>query len=319
MKLNDLFEPKNGLSSADVSISLRKTKTFNVPYIRPSSNYSNLVAGYVDKTKVPSSNLFPKNTLFVSTDGQGSHTYAYVSPVEFVPNSNVLALIPKVEMELQEKIFYAMAITANRWRFSYGRKPKGERFTTINVPSKAEIPKWVHGHSINIDDVSGSIGKPTIPLNPTKWAVFEYPCLFEIRKGKRLTKANMTDGKTPFIGSIDDNNGYREYIGEEPNHTGNTITINYNGSVGEAFYQPRPFWASDDVNVLYPRFTLNKYIAFFLITLMQKEKFRFSYGRKWELERMNASTIKLPVTDKGEPDWQFMEGYIKSLPYSSNL
>ena len=29
--------------------------------------------------------------------------------------------------------------------------------------------------------------------------------------------------------------------------------------------------------------------------------------------------IKLPVTPSGEPDWQFMEDYIKSLPFSRNI
>ena len=29
--------------------------------------------------------------------------------------------------------------------------------------------------------------------------------------------------------------------------------------------------------------------------------------------------IKLPVDKDGKPDWQFMEDYIKSLPYSVNL
>ena len=34
---------------------------------------------------------------------------------------------------------------------------------------------------------------------------------------------------------------------------------------------------------------------------------------------MKKSRIKLPVTSSGEPDWQFMEDYIKSLPYSKNI
>ena len=29
--------------------------------------------------------------------------------------------------------------------------------------------------------------------------------------------------------------------------------------------------------------------------------------------------IKLPVTPSGEPDWKFMENYIKSLPYSKHI
>jgi hypothetical protein len=57
----------------------------------------------------------------------------------------------------------------------------------------------------------------------------------------------------------------------------------------------------------------------FLITLIKKEKYRYSYGRKWGIGRMNESLIKLPVNEKKQPDFQFMENYIKSLPYSSNL
>ena len=77
--------------------------------------------------------------------------------------------------------------------------------------------------------------------------------LFDIRKGKRLTSEDQTEGNTPYIGAIDSNNGVSNYIGQEPIHEGNTISLSYNGSVGEAFYQPLPYWATDDVNALYLR------------------------------------------------------------------
>ena len=43
-------------------------------------------------------------------------------------------------------------------------------------------------------------------------------------------------------------------------HPGGVITIAYNGqkATGKAFWQPKPFWASDDVNVLYPKFDLTE-------------------------------------------------------------
>lgn len=59
--------------------------------------------------------------------------------------------------------------------------------------------------------------------------------------------------------------------------------MNYNGSVAETFYQPVPFWASDDVNVLYPKFELNPEIAMFLTAIIRQDKYRFNYGRKWHL------------------------------------
>ncbi|MDO8787689.1 MAG: N-6 DNA methylase [Sulfuritalea sp.] len=149
-----------------------------------------------------------------------------------------------------------------------------------------------------------------------KWKNFCLDDLFEIKKGKRLTKANMTTGKTPFIGAIDNNNGVTGYVSHAPLHPAGTITVNYNGAgVAEAFYQPVPYRCSDDVNVLYPKFSMTAKVAMFISSIIRLEKYRFSYGRKWHLERMLKSEIRLPATTNGEPDLKMMENYIDLLPF----
>lgn len=260
--------------------------------------------------------------MFVSTDGQGSHTYSYVSSEEFVPNSNVAVLMPKKEMTLQEKIYYSLCITKNRYRFSYGRKPKGERLSKTQLPSPDKIPIWVNEFdTTHIQQSSLPVVNKKLPqLQTEQWAWFELQELFDLKKGKRLTKANIKPGVTAFIGAIDSNNGLRERIQQEPIHDANTITVNYNGNgVAEAFFQPEPYWCSDDVNVLYPKFKLTPYVALFICTIIPKEKYRFNYGRKWHLERMNSSKIKLPVKTDGNPDFEYMEEYIKRVPFSINI
>ena len=140
-----------------------------------------------------------------------------------------------------------------------------------------------------------------------KWSWFLISDLFEIKKGKRLTKANMSDGSTPFIGSSDRNNAWTSRIGRNAIHSSNTITVNYDGSVAEAFYQPKSFWALDSVNVLYPKFQLNPYLGLFLTTIIRQEKYRFNYGRKWHVNRMRNSKIMLPVETNNSPDWNGIE------------
>lgn len=157
--------------------------------------------------------------------------------------------------------------------------------------------------------------KKVSTVDHNHWSWFRIDELFDLKKGKRLTKANMTTGTTRFIGAIDSNNGLREKIGQKPIHKGNTITVNYNGSVGEAFYQPKSFWASDDVNVLYPKFDMNVFSGLFIATVIRLEKIRFNYGRKWHLERMASSRIKLPALKSGDLDIEHMEKFIKSLPF----
>lgn len=150
-------------------------------------------------------------------------------------------------------------------------------------------------------------------MDTISWKWFRYEELFDIKKGKRLTKADMIEGNIPYIGAIDSNNGVSAYIANDAHiHKGKTISVSYNGSIGYAYYQEKEFWATDDVNVLYPRFKMNRYLALFLCSLIEKEQYRFNYGRKWDLNSMKASRIKLPVAPTGEPDWLFMEEYIKS-------
>lgn len=95
-----------------------------------------------------------------------------------------------------------------------------------------------------------------------------------------------------------------------------TISVCYNGSIGEAFYQDEPYWATDDVNVLAPRFTLTPSIAIFIATVIKNESVKYAFNNKWTKELMEKSEIILPAKSDGTPDFDFMEHYIQSLPYS---
>ena len=151
-------------------------------------------------------------------------------------------------------------------------------------------------------------------MDTRNWKWFKYEQIFEIKKGKRLTKADMESGGIPYIGATDSNNGVTAHIANDEHlHSANTISVSYNGSIAEAYYQNKTFWATDDVNVLYPRFDMNQYSAFFFTTLINREKYRFNYGRKWDKELMCVSKIKLPIDEDGNPDWKWIENYVKEI------
>ena len=78
-------------------------------------------------------------------------------------------------------------------------------------------------------------------LTAREWKRFMLGRLFDIKKGKRLTAEDQEEGVNLYIGAIDSNNGVANRIGQNPMHNGNTISLSYNGSVGEAFYQPEPY------------------------------------------------------------------------------
>ncbi len=71
--------------------------------------------------------------------------------------------------------------------------------------------------------------------NIQTWNNYSLDYLFDFVKGKRLTKADMLPGNVNFLGAISENNGVREKIATSQYCKPNCITVNYNGSVGEAF------------------------------------------------------------------------------------
>lgn len=164
------------------------------------------------------------------------------------------------------------------------------------------------------------------PCDNSTWSEFKVggkDGLFDVMPGKRLTKSDQHEGMMPFLGATKYNNGITGYISEEPLYSGPCLTINYNGSVAEAFYQSSAFWNSDDVKAWIPRYKFNVFIAMFLIVIIRLQQQHYFYGRKWSQESMEKTIIKLPYiyddTGKKVPDWDYMEQYIKSLPFSKNI
>lgn len=234
-------------------------------------------------------------------------------------------------LNLYTALFLISILKQEKYKYSYGRAFKMDLIsnTTIKLPSTPDNePDWNYMEqyikSIKHKPLStANQGRySSLTLGVENWVEFCVGDLFEVKKGKRLTSDDQTDGDTPYIGAIDSNNGVANYIGQGAIHDGNTISLSYNGSVGEAFYQPKPFWATDDVNVLYFRkengVAFNKYIALFICAVLRQEKYRYSYGRKWVLESMKSTIIKLPEKS-GKPDWCYMENYMKSLPYGDRI
>lgn len=152
------------------------------------------------------------------------------------------------------------------------------------------------------------------PIDTKNWRGFLFADLFKIVKGTRLTRAKMTCGGINYIGATAFNNGVTAKIGNQDHiHPAGTITVCYNGSIGKAFFQTKPFWATDDVNVLYPKFNLTPNIAKYLCTIISKLGLKYAYVDKWTANKMSNTIIKLPTTADNQPDWEYMEKYIQQI------
>lgn len=268
----------------------------------------------------PIPNLAPLRAGTISVAGGGSVMESFLQPEPYYCGRDLYYLTAREAMTDAQKLFYCACLRANKYRFSYGRQAN-RTLKDILIPALEEIPEWVaqsRTDELESKDAPAIHAAPQL-LSPQNWPMFSLCALFDFKKGKRLTKAQMQRGETPFIGAIDSANGVSNHVAQAASHPPNTLTVSYNGSVAEAFYQPDPYRCSDDVNVLYPKFRMTPAIGLFIATIIRQEKYRFNYGRKWHLERMATSRIRLPVKSDGTPDWEWMENYIKTLPFSSQL
>jgi hypothetical protein len=263
----------------------------------------------------------PINAGVLTVAGGGSVLETFLQTEPFYSGRDLYYLVPLVPMTNADKLYYCACIRTNKYRYNYGRQAN-KTLKDILIPDISEIPAWVNQADVDMYD---GIDEPAIPSLVVKsqtdnWQPFEFQSLFEIERGRGPRRKDLDgSGSTPFVSSSDSNNGVTGITSAPACHKGNTIGVNRNGSVGEAFYQPVPFCSTEDVHIFNPKFPLNPYISLFLTTLIRREKYRFGYGRKWGIERMKKSTIHLPVKTDGTPDWDFMEQYIQSLPYSSQI
>ena len=62
---------------------------------------------------------------------------------------------------------------------------------------------------------------------------------------------------------------------------------------------------------------LNKYVALFLVSVIRKTIYFSSYADQISSTVLPHIKIKLPVDLNGNPDYEYMESYIKSLPYGN--
>jgi type I restriction enzyme M protein len=185
-----------------------------------------------------------------------------------------------------------------------------------------EYSTFLYYNNLSDNASKNSQSDKKLDLDFKKWKEIKLDVLFDVKGSKTTDKKildneNVTGEKAyPYITTQASNNGAREFYNTFTDE-GNVLTID-SAVLGFCSYQPLNFTASDHVEKLVPKFDLNVYRALFLTTIINMEQYRYSYGRKFNQDRIRETTIKLPFKD-GDIDWDWIEDYIKGLNYSKHL
>jgi hypothetical protein len=151
-------------------------------------------------------------------------------------------------------------------------------------------------------------------FDTSKWRFFKVGKVFTCLASKNTNADVLDDGEVPYVSRTALNNSIAEFVDPdklEP-YPENCISIGCESAF--AAYQEEPFLTGNKIYRLYNKH-LNKYNALFVCTIINNDKYKWSYGRGFFLDKVKEDEIKLPEKN-GEPDWEAMENFIKSMPFS---
>ena len=231
-------------------------------------------------------------------------------------------------------LFVLSILKQEKYKYSYGRAFKMDLIssTVIKLPATADgNPDWdfmeQYIKSLNHKPLTTQNSHPQHSLNIDSWQKFSVRDLFEVKYGINMelnTCVLAEDGDCSainFVARTEDNNGVSAKVypveGKIPQPAG-IITCAGGGSVLSTFLQEKPFYSGRDLYLLIPKYSMGKAAKLFIITIIKANKYRYSYGRQANVT-LPYLELLLPTTSEGKPDFEFMENYIKSLPYGDRI
>ncbi|MBQ5910791.1 MAG: restriction endonuclease subunit S [Clostridia bacterium] len=283
-----------------------------------SQGVNNSVVGRV--APVDGVKIYPAGVITVPLKGTVLAAHVQVEPC-YVAHQ-IAVLTAKKPMNIQEKLFYCTCIQNNAYRFSYGRQADK---TLKNIELPDSIPEWVNSTSVRPISTNNSVS--TRPIEYERFKDFPLADVFEVKYGINLELLNCTvasdDDPTAinFVARTAQNNGVvakvKRIQGLEPQPAG-ILTCAGGGSVLSTFVQSSPFYSGRDLYLLIPKYPMSLSAKLFCCTIIEANKYRFSYGRQAN-KTLPTIQLKLPAKADGTPDFEHMENYIKSLPYGDRI
>ncbi len=155
-----------------------------------------------------------------------------------------------------------------------------------------------------------------LDLNDREWKAFKVKDIFLIEKCKCSSVSTLKPGDFPYVGATNRNNGIMSFVEKKDKWTtkGNCIVFicDGQGSVGYSIYKKEDFIGSTTLKVGRSEH-LNRYTAQFLVSALDKNRPMYSYGYKRNENRLSNESIMLPTAKNGQPDYAFMEQYVREI------
>lgn len=269
--------------------------------------------------------------------GDAAAGYANYIPDKFIAMSGKSSCAYNKNMTKYSGLFIAAIICkTNKNKYSFKDSWTGDKVknTIITLPYKTnDEPDWAYMESYmkniiqeseqNIENLR-NINNSKKKINLNNWKNFKIGGkngLFEVTSPYARSAQTYNEGNMPYIASGCFNNGvcgYFEQKNKKDFDKGNCITVS--PVDGYAFYQKKDFLGRGGAGssiIILRRDNLNEYIGKFICTVIRNTCNDWSYSNMGNKDKLKNTIIKLPTTPNGEPDWEYMENYMKNIMQES--
>lgn len=309
-RINEIFKVKSG--------DFHATKELDeglVPLIS-CGEYDNGFIGYFN---IPQNKSY-EHAITVAYNGQPLTTKYH--PYTFGAKDDVAVLIPRKPLRDNTLLYIAVLIDRNKWRYSYGRKCFREKLSnlSLNIPmlSNEQVDEEY------IDRIFSDRLEDFVPLKDSdgiedvpsfKWHKFSLSEIFKTQRGDFHSISDLDSGSYMTVSRVSSNNGVVGYYDRPEGankYSKGCLTISTVG--GDTFVQLDDFIATDNVIVCMPKKSLRVTTLFFISFMLNRQKWRYSYGRQCYMNKVSKISFHLPVAN-GNLDENGMEKLVEQSPF----
>lgn len=153
-------------------------------------------------------------------------------------------------------------------------------------------------------------------LNDREWKAFHITDILKKSNNSKAyhssTLAETHQCGVPYITRTSLNNGLYSMVEDNGFKKNPKNSISFGAENAEYFFQPYEYITGNKM-YYYKMDGCNKYICLFIVQCLNKaiSNCGFGYGMGLTGTRSDTRRFMLPITDDGEPDYDFMEQYIK--------
>lgn len=303
------------------------------------------------KGKIKKQNFIPNERFTITATVIGNYKYVKYQEEDYYCSQNINKLVPKFNInknialyiitfvkkfveqyngqqggyKLDQLSSFEISLPVKKGEIafdfmeSYVSKLEEERVSKLEEERVTELTTYLkvsdlENYELNENEKKALNSLKNREIKISKRKISE---VFELKSSAK--KYNAIDvefnGIYPYVTRGNSNNGIRGYITEDVKFLNEANTISFGQDTATMFYQENTYFTGDKIKILILKNKLlNKKIASFLITCMRKSFSIFSWGKSsFSEEVINSTVINLPINEKNEIDYTFMETYIKAI------